>query len=216
MVAETFYLQSALLAAEPWLRHGFALRDAPALGAEEAAIVKQIHSPLIVRAEQQGLCGEADALVTDRMAVRLAIRTADCVPLLLADPEHRAVAAVHAGWKGTLAAIAQHTVARMQNEFGSKPRALLVAIGPCIQACCFEVGDEVAEHFTGDVIQRQSGRRPHIDLAAANHSQLLSAGISANHIDVSQACTCCDAERFHSYRRDGLASGRLSSFIELA
>jgi polyphenol oxidase len=115
-------------------------------------LLRQIHSDLIcvVRAESVPSGDDApqgDALITNEPGVLLAVQTADCIPILLADPEHRAVAAIHSGWRGTAKRIAEKTVGRMQMEFGTRPRDLVAAIGPGIGPCCYEVGHEVIREF---------------------------------------------------------------------
>jgi purine-nucleoside/S-methyl-5'-thioadenosine phosphorylase / adenosine deaminase len=131
------------------------------------------------------------------------------MPILLVDPQNRAVAAVHAGWRGTVAHIAQRAVEAMQQHFGTEPAHLHAAIGPGIGKCCYEVGPEVAQHFG------EAGRA-HVDLAAANRKQLLETGITSARIYSADLCTMCRAGEFHSYRRDREAAGRMYSFAGIA
>jgi YfiH family protein len=199
-------LQSQLLAALPWLRHGFGTRATDGW-LPEYTNVKQIHSDKVVTADGRSGCLEpGDALITSEPGKWIGVRTADCVPILIADPLHRAVAAVHAGWRGTVASIAGHTVERLTREFGSDPAELRVAIGPAIGRCCFEVGPEVAQQFnTTDT---------YIDLLEANYRILAAAGVTPGHIDVMRLCTvCCGDKDFHSFRRDKDQSGRMVSAI---
>jgi YfiH family protein len=191
----------------PWLIHGFGTRqsDVPTRFANLATL-QQIHSADCVAAEgRYGVLGPGDALLEDRAGSVVAIRTADCMPILLVDERHRAVAAVHAGWRGTVAQIAASAVAAMHGRFGTEPRDLHAAIGPGIGKCCYEVGPEVAAQFGGQ-------GRAHISLTEANRSQLLSMGVTPERIYASNLCTLCLAEEFHSFRRDGAAAGRLYSF----
>jgi YfiH family protein len=156
----------------------------------------------------EGLCGvlgQGDALLEDRPGAVIAIKTADCVPILLVDERHRAVAAVHAGWRGTVARIAAGAVEAMSRRYGTEPRDLHAAIGPGIGRCCYQVGPEVAAQFG------QQGRA-NIDLAGVNRSQLQEAGVTPERIYASNLCTMCQPEDFHSFRRDGEAAGRLYSF----
>ncbi len=195
------------LDALPWLLHGFGTRDAdiPALFAQ-LATVKQIHSSACVTAGgRTGILGEGDALLEDRPGSVVAIKTADCIPILLADERLHAVAAVHAGWRGTVAKIGAGAVAEMRERFGTRPEDLHAAIGPGIGKCCYEVGPEVAAHFGGQ-------GREHIDLAEANRRQLEKAGVTIKRIYASNLCTMCRSEEFHSFRRDKEAAGRLYSF----
>jgi YfiH family protein len=195
------------LDALPWLLHGFGTRDAdiPALFAQ-LATVKQIHSSTCVAAGgRTGILGEADALLEDRPGSVVAVKTADCMPILLADERLHAVAAVHAGWRGTVAKIAAGAVTEMRDRFGTRPDDLHAAIGPGIGKCCYEVGPEVALHFGGQ-------GRGHIDLTAANRLQLEEAGVTTKRIYTSDLCTMCLSGEFHSFRRDKEAAGRLYSY----
>ena len=139
-------------------------------------------------------------------------RTADCVPLLLADPVRHLVAAVHAGWRGTAAGISRKTVETLCGEWGSNPADLQAVIGPCIGSCCFEVGEEVASQFPGHL--DRSAPRPHVDLVAANRQQLIAAGVPRAMIESLDFCTVCDPDRFHSFRRDG-GPGRMIAAIRI-
>jgi len=195
------------LDALPWLIHGFGTRqsDIPAWF-ENLATVKQIHSASVVNAEgRRGLLGEGDALLEDRPGAVIAVRTADCIPILLADERHRAIAAVHAGWRGTVARIVAAAVDAMRARFGTAPGDLHAAIGPGIGKCCYQVGPEVAAYFG------EQGRA-HISLRDANFDQLLRAGVTPERIYASNLCTMCLAGEFHSFRRDREAAGRLYSF----
>jgi hypothetical protein len=199
--------RSTELDALPWLIHGFGTRQSDIPGRfANLATVKQIHSAICVAAEGRcGVLGEGDALLEDQPGSAIAIKTADCIPILLVDQRHRAVAAVHAGWRGTVARIAARAVEAMRQRFGAEPRDLHAAIGPGIGKCCYEVGAEVAAEFG------ERGRT-HISLPDANRSQLLEAGVTPERIYASNLCTMCLAEEFHSFRRDGEAAGRLYSF----
>ena len=138
----------------------------------------------------------------------MTIRTADCLPILIADRRNRAVAAIHAGWRGVFAEIAAKTIETMHIQFGSNPEDLVVAIGPGIGACCFEVGPEVAVQFG------RSGRT-RIDLIETTCRQLGRNGIVTGQISASGHCTCCDDRLFESYRRDRERAGRMIAVIGL-
>jgi len=200
-------LLSPLLDQFDWLEHGFGTRRA-ALAQDAMASLKQIHSNIPHLAGQSGCIGEGDALLTDRPGLAVSIRTADCYPILLADPEHRAVAAIHAGWRGTAAGIVGEALARMRNSYGTQTETLYAVIGPGIGACCYQVGLEVAQKFGRD----QAGR---LDLAAENRSQLLDAGVTEARIDSVKGCTFCEPDRYFSYRREGERAGRMISFIRV-
>ena len=170
----------------------------------------------------------------------LGVQTADCVPILLVDPSTRAVAAIHAGWRGTLARIAQKTVGEMRMHFDSNPAEILSAIGPAIGACCYEVGTELVTEFTSQFADAEeyfdeprTGEEPNplqwlnmmppghqpppknvrLDLRETNRSQLLAAGIRDSNIFVSNLCTACHPDLFFSYRKEGANSGRLLAAI---
>jgi YfiH family protein len=195
------------LDALPWLVHGFGTRLASVSAVYgNLATLRQVHSAICVQASgRAGVLGEGDALLENRPGSVVAVKTADCLPILLVDEGHGAVAAVHAGWRGTVAGIAQRAVEAMHREFGARPGELHAAIGPGIGKCCYEVGPEVAAQFG------QQGRA-HVDLAAANRQQLMDAGVTPERIYASNLCTMCRCEEFHSFRRDKEAAGRLYSF----
>ena len=198
-------LYSPLLTGLKWLDHGFGTR-ADTVPQERVASLKQIHSGIVLLGEQIGCAGEGDALVTALAGVPVSVRTADCYPILLADGRNRAVAAVHAGWRGTAAHIARRALEEMHRLYGTDAGDVCAAIGPGIGKCCYEVGTDVARQFD----MEQAGP---IDLAAINRRQLLDAGVAEHRIDVLGGCTKCDARLFHSYRRDQLAAGRMISYI---
>ncbi|HEX9344933.1 MAG TPA: peptidoglycan editing factor PgeF [Candidatus Acidoferrum sp.] len=214
-----------------------------ALGATDLKLIslKQIHSDVIhlFDAAPAEPC-RGDASVTNRSGLLLAVQTADCVPILLVDPKKRAVAAVHAGWRGTLQRIVVKAIGQMQMQFKSKPADLLAAIGPSIGGCCYEVGTEVATQFqsqfaeapewfdefrTGDepnpiqwLNMMPPGHQPPpknvlLDLRKANRGQLLGASLRAPNIVVSDLCTACRRDLLFSYRKEGAQSGRLMSVI---
>ena len=186
-----------------WLVYGFGTRAAVP---PEAATLHQIHSDLVVAADGRcGRIGEGDALITSQPGRPVAVKTADCLPILLADPAHRAVAAVHAGWRGVVRQICRRTAESMCQHFGTRLRDLHAAVGPGIGVCCFEVGPEVAAEF---------GRagRAHIDLQEEIRRQLVTLGVPDGQIYRASLCTKCRPEEFWSYRRDREAAGRMHSF----
>jgi YfiH family protein len=164
---------------------------------------------------------EGDALVTDVPGVAVGVVTADCLPILLAGPDGRVVAAVHAGWRGTLAGVANAALTVLRERYGVAPGDLVALLGPCIRPCCYEVGPEVSaavrEHFprwADRVLAPGPGGRDHLDLVSLNALQLAAAGV--RDVRDQGACTRCDAARFHSYRRDGAGAGRMVSWIRAA
>ena len=162
---------------------------------------------------------EADALMTDRHSVALVKHSADCVPVWVVDTATPAIALIHAGWRGTYEEIVDKTLSRMAERYGTRPADCLAAIGPSIGACCFEVGDDVAElfatRFPGDDLVTQMGGRPHVDLWRCNERQLLRAGVPAASIAVAGLCTACDTATFYSHRREQGHTGVMAAVLEL-
>jgi polyphenol oxidase len=164
---------------------------------------------------------ECDGIVTNQPGLMIAVCVADCVPLLLHDPVKGVVAALHAGWQGTVGNIAGKGVEAMVSMFGSNPKDILAAIGPSISACCYEVDAPVRDAFkkagaAWDLYARESGEKKwQLDLAAANKQQLIDAGLSPSQIESEPLCVCCNQELFFSYRRDGGDTGRQVGFIML-
>lgn len=206
--------------------------------------VKQIHSSIVHRVSgpaKDPLTG--DGLITNAPSLLLTIKTADCVPVLVADIKRHIVAAFHAGWRGTVARIVEKGVGEMRHQFGSLPRDLRAAIGPCIRRCCYQVGHEVRaefesqftyaddlfeEVFDSNVIhvrypllflnQRAPGHGDlgpeiHLDLVEANRRQLEDAGVREEHISVVEGCTACDTTRFFSHRAECGKTGRMMAVI---
>ena len=157
-----------------------------------------------------------DALITNVPHVVLSILTADCVPVLLYDKKNHAIAAIHAGWKGTKAEIAKKTIKKMQEVFDSNPHDIIAGVAPSIGRCCYEVGEDVAKHFF-DIPQSftQIKNKYMLDLPYINKRQLLQVGLQEHHIEMSNICTACNTKRFFSYRREKGCSGRFMSMIAL-
>lgn len=206
-----------------WEERRRRFREAAGL-ARPPAILAQVHGDRIVRAGELPEAGapRADgvlALALDRAPVAPAVRVADCVPILLADRRGRAVAAVHAGWRGTARGIARRAV-ELLGSLGIPAGGLLAALGPAIGPCCYEVSDEVAGEVAaacgrhpGDLARPGPSGRPLLDLRRANRFQLLEAGLPENAVDCAPWCTACDPERFFSYRREGAGCGRLMACV---
>lgn len=216
-------LRSPQLAALGWLDHGFGTRLAPPDWPDRHYVnLRQIHSDVVMRAggeacSPSGVLGEGDGLVTNQPELWLGIRTADCAPVILADQAHRAAAVVHAGWRGTVNSILARTLERMKADFGTRPQDLVAAIGPTIGPCCFEVGEEVARQFIPWWPERtdlDSGRAM-IDLAGTLRLQLTAAGLEPVNVAAIGECTRCQAGRYHSFRRDREASGRMVSAVRI-
>ena len=221
------------LAAIPGLVHGFEQRS-PADGREtregsharvahaleargRLLLLKQVHGAEVVEAPWEAT-PEADAACSAEPGFLLGIQTADCLPILVVDPRRRLVAAAHAGWRGTAAGITARAVAAL-NARGSAVRDLLAAVGPGIGPCCYEVGEELRAAFGppgASFFEPGANGRLHLDLRAANVRQLLDAGLRPEALHHVDECTRCRADRYHSYRRDGRAAGRMISFVGFA
>ena len=206
--------------------------------------VRQIHSAIIHRVSAvstQVLAG--DGMITNTPGLLLAIKTADCVPVLVGDVKRRVVGAFHAGWRGTAARVVEKGVGEMRRQFGSAPCDLRAAIGPCVRKCCYAVGDEVRAEFASQFTyvdelfeevfdsnaihikypmlflnQRAPGHgdlgpETHLDLVAANLRQLGDAGVQNEHISIIEGCTSCDTKRFFSHRAEFGKTGRMMAVI---
>ncbi len=213
----------------------------------EMVTLKQIHSSNVLRVNgRNATSGEpcqGDGLMTDQPGLLLAIQTADCIPVLVADVKKKAVAAFHAGWRGTVKRIVESGVGQMRVAFRSRPEDLVAAIGPGIGTCCYAVGEEVRSEFSSqfpyapEMFHEVSDHEPirekypmlfltarapghsnlgpslHLDLMEANRRQLLDAGIRAEAITVIGDCTRCQNNRYFSYRAEQGFTGRMLSVV---
>jgi YfiH family protein len=183
--------------------------------------LKQVHSGIVADIDDTSAANdaiEADAAITNLRGVMLAVQTADCVPILVADEDGTAVAAIHAGWRGTAARIAETTIRTLSEKFSIDSSSLIASIGPHIGVCCYEVGNDVVETMADPAVFdfKPEWPKPHLNLAVANRQQLLEAGLAEHRIEISTLCTRCRADMFHSYRRDGKGMGHMLSVIGIA
>ena len=219
-------------------------RVAAAVGAARVATLAQVHGRAVVTI-RRGTAGEqgrpfdstqhqpdADVLIGNDPDVAMAVRAADCVPLLIADSVTGAVAAVHAGWRGTAASAATAAVEALATEFGSNPRDLIAAIGPSIGPCCYEVGTELVDAFAAagharHLIDRwflapppprgsRERARLRLDVAGANRDQLVLAGVAEDHIYISGLCTAMQLDVLTSFRVEKEKAGRIAGVIKVA
>jgi len=205
--------------------------------APDLITIRQCHSGILQRVDRADLPlttadGKAllsgDALYTRDPNLLLGILTADCVPVLVADTRTHAVAAFHAGWRGTVARIIERGIETLHRDFGSHPENLIAAIGPSIGACCFAIGEEVRHEFESqfsyapelfsEVVTPNLGQQLHMDLWEANRRQLLDAGLRASSITTIGHCTACthlpDGRRqYFSHRAEQGFTGRMLSII---
>lgn len=160
---------------------------------------------------EDGLPG-ADGLIVREPGLAVGVYVADCVPLVMYDPERRVAAVVHAGWRGTAAGIAGEAVRVLTETLGVHPETLHVGVGPAIGRCCYDVSAEVARAV--GVAELRDGKW-YADLAEANYQQLMAAGVASNHIELSGVCTACRADEFYSERKLGRPTGRFAAIIAL-
>jgi YfiH family protein len=206
---------------------------AGAIGAGAVAMARQVHGRTVVVVRDgeasPSVAPEADAFISSSRDVAVAIRVADCVPLLMADRHRGVVAAVHAGWRGTAARTATAALEALAREFGTRPADIVAAIGPSIGPCCYEVGTELVDAFAAAGHQRYlidrgflapapprgSHERPklRLDVAAANRDQLLLAGVAEEQIHSSGLCTAMHRDVLTSYRAEKEEAGRLAAVI---
>lgn len=156
---------------------------------------------------------DADACITNKKNVPLAIRTADCVPVFIYDAAKHVIGLAHAGWKGTHLGIAQKTIRMMQDIYHCQWHDLWVYLGPAIRTCCYQVSHEFKAYFPLDIIDHEDGSI-HVDIIAANRRQIQLLGLNPVQIVDSGICTCCE-ENYFSYRRDKEKAGRMISLMML-
>ena len=165
----------------------------------------------------------ADAIITNQCGIAIAVLTADCVPIMLADPVKKVIGVVHAGWRGAVKAVAQKAIEAMIKQFGSDKKQILAAIGPSIGACCYKVDEAVVNEFgvkgselgVAEFIKKQDNVW-RLDLKKANFVQMLDIGLLEKNISVEDLCTSCRNDLFFSYRADNKKTGRQLNFIQLS
>jgi len=161
-----------------------------------------------------------DAIVSNAPGVLAGVKTADCVPILIGDSRTGAFAAVHAGWRGTLAEVGTKALKRMITEYQTNPHDIRVAIGPAAGACCYEVGTDVIDEFKGsfpnqDLFTKTRANHACIDLLKANRLQLISAGVDPERINIAPLCTMCRTDLFFSYRREKNIQGKVGRLMSV-
>jgi YfiH family protein len=239
-VAESLITVPAFASTKDGVRHFFGTRQ-HALGPYETGVpakprgasahswllsVKQVHGTeaLVVDqpvTEADRFNGGWDALITDQPDVTVVVRTADCVPVLVYDRRNRAVAAIHAGWRGALAGIVPKTIGRLAARFSIKPAELRVSIGPSAGPCCYEVDQTVLEPLRNGckdwpaLLRGDRGSRARLDLKALVRRQAEQSGVPEQQITVVNVCTICHPALFFSYRREGRVNGTMLNGIAL-
>jgi len=192
-------------------------------GVESQLIVlRQCHSDIIYPLTAHPpteFSADGDGLVTDQPGLLLGVLTADCMPVLIVDVEKRIVAAVHAGWRGTLKRILGKAVATLQSRFACHPRDCMAVVGPAIRGCCYEVGEEVMQAFhkefgyPPELFQSRLNGKQSLDLPTACRLQLLHSGLSAENVFSDPPCTSCNLDQFFSHRAEQGKTGRMMSLI---
>jgi len=184
--------------------------------------LRQVHGDQIVIVDHQVLASpelSGDGLMTDRPGVLMMVSTADCLPVVLIDPDRSVSSVLHAGWRGTVLNISGKAVELMQRVYGSKATSILVGLGPGIGRCCFEVGKEVWERIDSDypfghkVIYDRKGEKANVDIAHLNRLQLVAGGVLPDKITQVDLCTACHPDAFYSYRRDKGKMGNMISGV---
>lgn len=224
MTQKTPY-KSSLLSDIPKIVHGFGTAGIPVEELAPGVVINQTHQEHgavvhVLGGDVSGDVLNGDAFITNTPGVACFVRTADCMPILIADPVAKAVGAIHAGWRSTTQRIIRKTVATMTEAFGSKPEDIYAAIGPAICGSCYEVGQDVVDAFLnhdlpadGRVLHKRNGKTL-LNMEWAAEELLTRAHIPRKHIDIIKRCTYEDSE-FSSYRRDH-TDVRQISFIAIA
>lgn len=188
--------------------------EALPVDSRSVAFPLQCHSTTVKSIDAPGEYPECDALITSRVGIALAITVADCIPILLFDQQHRAVSAVHAGWRGSAGRIVQKALTLMRNEFDTNPQDALAFIGPGAHSCCYMVGRDAADQFPAAFRTLAPEAKSFIALPEYNKQQLVDFGVPPDAIEIHPHCTICN-KSYHSYRRDGDAAGRMLAVIAM-
>jgi hypothetical protein len=193
---------------------------------DDVLLVRQVHEATVAVASHDRPRPwprpHADAIVSNDSTAAIAVRVADCVPVLLAEETGRAVAAIHAGWRGVASRATIAGVSALQTSYGVRPERIIAAVGPSIGPCCYEVSERTLQTFREaghhpSVLERWFDSRPsgkfHLDLWRATRDQLEGAGVMPDNIHIAELCTKTHADRFHSYRVKGTEAGRMVGII---
>ena len=203
------------------------IADVMQFPAENIVSVNQRHTDNIILCDEIYLKNHAfpakdiaDAMITNIGGVVLAVKIADCVPILFYDERNNAVGAAHCGWRGTLKKLQSQTALKLAETYGTALDELKVAIGPCISSCCYEVSEDLFNEFYGEFgqfaeqfFERKANGKYHFDLKGINRRLLEEIGVKGENIEVSGNCTCCEEDLFFSHRRDGENRGTLTALI---
>lgn len=190
--------------------------DAIGAGTYSFASSYQVHGTDVLYATEAGRFEGYDALITNQPGLLIGVTVADCVPILIYDQAHQAVAAIHAGWRGTVGGVVTKTLTLMQQRFGTLPGACYAYVGTCIDECSFEVGPEVAEQFAATYKQTKSrAGKACVDLKGANVASLIDFGIPLGQIAISPFSTVINNNDYFSYRTENGQTGRMLAVVGL-
>lgn len=212
-------LKAQILSADDVEAHRRHLAESIGVEREALKFQKQVHATTVRTLSQENHerhttepFDESDGMITQTQGFVLCVGIADCAAVLLYDPEHRAIAALHSGWKGTHGNIVQGGIAEMHKRFGTEASSLLAYISPCASGERYVVREDVAQYFTAPALQRLNDEEYLFDNRLRIREQLLECGVEPERVEVSAGCTITD-ERYHSHRRDGAKAGRMVAFI---
>ncbi len=190
------------------------------INTKEMVFLKQIHGDEVInKTNKKKSYPSGDAIITPLKHIGLFLKTADCVPIFLFDPINKIIGAVHAGWRGTSLKILKKAIQKMEHYYKTKPEDIYIFIGPSIGACCYQVKEDVYNHFSflgkerQNFFARRKDRSYMMDLRGINAYIGEKAGVLTDHIEISELCTFCNPEFFYSYRRDKEKAGSNLSFI---
>jgi YfiH family protein len=181
---------------------------------QQSAQGVQIHGNTIQIVDHPGTFESTDALITNRKNIPIVIKTADCAPVILFEPEQRVIAAVHAGWRSVVKGILENTIRIMVSDFNCNPENIKCAIGPSIRFCCYEIKNDVSSRFPDDVILWENDKS-YLDIPKAIQMRLVDQGIQIENIDDGELCTACNEHLFFSHRRDRGKTGRMMMAVYL-
>jgi len=181
---------------------------------DKLAYSHQVHSNKVLVTDKPLSAEGYDAIITNTKGVYVCVTIADCTPVLIYDAKNKAVAAIHAGWRGTVAKIVSETLNAMHKQYGTKGEDCVAFIGACICSKNFEVGDEVAEQFSAEEKTYNTEKKKYyVDLKLANKKQLMNFGVKESNIEISEYCTVADNDKFYSYRYEKGKTGRMLALI---
>jgi len=188
--------------------------NATGLSVDKLVIARQVHGNHVEVVNKPGIADNTDALITNQHGLVLGIQVADCAAILLADPDHEVIGAVHAGWRGAVAGIIPAAVEKMRKK-GADPARILAYVSPCISLNRFEVGEEVASQFPDQFVDYSSYSKPHVNLSGFVREHLFNSGVKSSNIEIDERCTFDGEQEFYSFRRERERAGRMLALITI-